>query len=312
MLKIVSLFLAMTLVAFASPAGAQQAATTIRVATNPIESGAEVFYAKEMGFFAKAGLDVQLQPGNSGAAIAAAVASNAVDFGYSDMLALAKAHTKGIPFVAVFPAAEWTPSSRLGAIVVENGSAIRGAKELAGKVLAVPGLGTLAEYGPRAWIDKNGGSAASVRFIEMPYSAMPDALKAGRIDAAYVSEPYLTIARENARILGYAFDAIAKSFTQTAWFTSASYAKAHPDLVNRFVTVIHETARWANQPENREKTAEILVKYTRADPALVARMQRAHYGEQLSAAEIQPPIDATSKYAGFASFSADELIYHAP
>jgi len=56
----------------ASP-GASQSMTTIRVATNPIESGAEVFYAKEMGFFAKAGLDAEIQPANSGAAMAAAV-----------------------------------------------------------------------------------------------------------------------------------------------------------------------------------------------------------------------------------------------
>lgn len=288
-----------------------QGTTTVRVATNPIESGAEVFYAKEMGFFAKAGLNVEIQPGSSGAAIAAAVASSAVDFGYSDMVALAKAHTRGVEFLAVAPAAIWSPSAKLGAIVVAKTSAIRGAKDLGGKILAVPGLGTLAEYGPRAWIDKNGGNAASVRFIEMPYSAMPAALQAGRVDAAYVSEPYLTIAGDSTRLLGYAFDAVAPTFVQTGYFTSPQYAKAHPDVVAKFAAVIRETAQWANQKQNQARTAEILVKYTKADPALVAKMRRAHYGDALSPAAIQPAIDVSAKYAGFKAFPAEEIVYKA-
>ena len=74
-----------------APAAAQSPApASIVVSTNPIDSGAEVYYADDMGFFAKAGLNVQIQPGANGAAIAAAVAGNAVDIGYADVGTLAK------------------------------------------------------------------------------------------------------------------------------------------------------------------------------------------------------------------------------
>ena len=47
--------------------GQTQAGLTVHIATLPIESAAEVFYAKDMGFFAKAGLDVDIQTMQNGA-----------------------------------------------------------------------------------------------------------------------------------------------------------------------------------------------------------------------------------------------------
>jgi hypothetical protein len=47
-----------------------------------------------------------------------------------------------------------------------------------------------------------------VKFIELPYPAMGPALDAGRIDAAYVAEPFLTPSKKNARLLAFADDAI--------------------------------------------------------------------------------------------------------
>ena len=41
---------------------AAQSAAPIRIATIPIEPGAEVYFAQDMGFFAKAGLDATIQP----------------------------------------------------------------------------------------------------------------------------------------------------------------------------------------------------------------------------------------------------------
>ena len=57
--------------------GRAQTTATLRVASIPIDAAAQVFYAKEMGFFAKGGLDVQIQVLPS--VIPDAVAGNAVD-----------------------------------------------------------------------------------------------------------------------------------------------------------------------------------------------------------------------------------------
>lgn len=275
----------------------------------PVDTAAEIFIAQDQGFFAQAGLDVQIEPGTNGSAIAAAVSTDAVDIGYSDLVTLAKAHLKGIPFVAIAPAAIWTSAVPTAALVVQTDSPIKTAKDLAGKVIAIPGLATLAEYSPRAWIDQNGGDDSTVKFIEMPYSAMPAAITAGRIDAAYVAEPFLADLRSSVRILGYAHNAVAKEFLQSAWFTTPEWAKAHPELVRRFAAAMRETALWANQKANYPRSGEILAKYSKSDPVVIAKMARATFGVTLTAASIQPAIDVAAKYGDLAGFPASALIY---
>lgn len=275
----------------------------------PVDTAAEIFIAQDMGFFAKQGLDVQIEPGTNGSAIAAAVSTDAVDIGYSDLVTLAKAHLKGIDFVAVAPAAIWTSAVPTAALVVQTNSPIRTAKDLAGKVIAIPGLATLAEYSPRAWIDQNGGDDTTVKFIEMPYSAMPAAITAGRIDVAYISEPYLADVGSSVRVLGYAHNATAKEFLQSAWFTTSQWAKVHPELVRRFAAAMRETAIWANQKANYARSGEILAKYSKTDPAVIAKMARATFGIALTAASIQPAIDVAVKFGSLTAFPASVLIY---
>jgi len=295
-------------IAAAAPAVAQTPAT-LTIATNPIDSGAEVYYADDLGFFAKAGLTVQIQPGQNGAAIAASVAGNAVDIGYADIGALAKAHTRGIDFSIIAPAALWDASAPVNAIMVAKSSTVRSAKDLNGKTIAVPGLGTSASFGMFAWLDANGADSSTVKFIELPYAAMPAALDAGRIDAAHVAEPFLSAAKDHARILASADDTLGKEYLRTVWFVRTSWAAEHPDLVARFATVMRQTAVWANDKRNQAKTAAILVKHTKIDPSVVASMTRARYGENLDPALLEPEIELNAKYDHFTSFPPEELIY---
>lgn len=291
----------------AAPGGAQT--NTITLMAPPVDSAAEVYFAKDMGFFAKQGIDVEIEPGSNGSAMASAVAGNAIDIGYSDLVTLAKAYLKGVPFVAVAPAALWTSAVPTAGLAVLSSSSMKSAKDLNGKVIAIPGLATLAEYSPRAWIDQNGGDSSTVKFIEMNYSAMPAALTASRIDAAYISEPFLATVKDQVRILGYAHNAVAKQFLQSAWFSTPAWADAHRDLVRRFAAAIHEAALWANQKGNEAKSGEILAKYSKTNLSVIATMQRATFADQLTAALIQPAIDVSAKYGKFDSFPAARLIY---
>jgi NitT/TauT family transport system substrate-binding protein len=310
MRRVPALWLALVALVFAPVATPAQTSTTLHLSTNPIDSGAEVFYAKERGTFAKNGLDVTIQPGQSGAAIAAAVASGAIDIGYADLGALAKAHVKGIDFVVLAPAALWLTNAPVNKLIVSKNSAIHSARDLAGKVIAVPGLGTAAEYAVHAWLDASGGDSTSVKYIELAYAAMPAALEAGRIDAAHVAEPFISQALQTGRVLASADDALGPEYLRTVWFSTRAWAQRNPDAVARFVAAMRETATWANAKGNQAKSAEILEKYAKIDPAQAGTMVRARYGEALGPALLQPEIDATAKYGNFTPFPADELLYH--
>lgn len=294
----------------APPAGAQ-ALLKMRVATIPLENSAQAWYAKEMGFFAKEGLDVEMTSIQSGSAVTAAVLSNAVDVGFSSIIPLAIAHNKNILLVLIAPGAEWTQAARNDALFVPANSTARSAKDLNGKVIAVAGLGTLTEYAARAWIVQNGGDLSTVKFVEMGYSAMPAALTAGRIDAALVNEPYLGSAKKDSRLLAYPFDAVAKQFLIGGWEATPQWASEHPDLVKRFAAAMHDAAVWANVRANDAKSGAILSQYTKIDPSVIASMVRVHFAETLTAPSVQPQVDTAAKYGGFTTFPAGQIMYAA-
>lgn len=298
-------FTASLLCLMAKPGAAQPA--TIRIGVVPTETSAEAFYAAQMGFFAKAGLDVEIQMIQSASVVTAAVASNAVDIGWSSCVPLAIAHAKSIPFVVIAPASLYSSAAPNAAIFVAPNSALQTAKDLNGKIVAVTGLGTISEFGPRAWIDRNGGDSSTVKFVELQYSAMPDALAAGRIDVAYLTEPWLAVGKKTARLLAYPFDAVGKEFLFGTWFTTAQWAANHPDLVKRFAEVMRETAAWANQ--NPAQSGALLAKYTKLDPAVVASMVRVRFGDRLTAGMLQPEIDLAAKYGNISAFPAAEMLY---
>jgi NitT/TauT family transport system substrate-binding protein len=297
---------AAVLASLAAPVRAQ-VPTTVRVGTPPFEAAAQVYFAKEMGFFAKSGLDVQIQPIPNSSAIAQAVASSSVDVGFSAVLSLAIAHARNIPFVIIAPGNVHDPAAQIAALVVPNGSPIRTAKDLDGKTIGIPALRTISEYAPRVWMDRNGGDSATAKFLELPFAAMADALAAGRIDAAWVTEPFISSNKKNNRVLAYAFDAIGKGFLISAWFTTSDWAKAHPDAVARFATAVREAADWANR--NPAPSAEILVRDLKLDPAVLASMVRTRYADRLVPSAIQPQIDVAAKYGLFAPFPAQDLLY---
>jgi NitT/TauT family transport system substrate-binding protein len=291
-------------------AGAQSA-TPVRVGMIPIEAASLVYYAADNGYFTKAGLDVEITQNASTPAIASAVIAGTYDIAYATICTLAVAHSHGVPFVCIAPGIGWKPGKFAGVIMVGASSTAKTAKELNGSTFATAGLGTIAEYEPRAWIDKNGGDSTTVKFIELAFPATVDALASGRVAGAYMVEPFVTIAlkKNAARVLATGNDAIGNLYTSTGWYATAAWAKAHPDVVARFAAAMMQAARWANA--NQEKVVPILAKYLHVDPTLTAEASRSYFPERLVASEVQPWIDVTARYAKFAPFPASEIIYTA-
>jgi NitT/TauT family transport system substrate-binding protein len=290
---------------FARGAGAQDA-PEIKVATSAIDLGSEVLDAADLGLFKKAGLNVTVSLFNSGSAVAAAVAGGAVDIGQSSLVALANAHTNGLPFVIVAPAGIYTSKAPTAELLVAKDSTLRTAADLEGKTVAVGALQDITQIGVEAWMDRNSADYAKVKFLELPQSAVCNALVSHRVDAGVIAEPQLSIALANGcRVLAACHDSIAKEFLVGAWFTTAAWAKAHPDAVRRFQAVITETAHWANA--HHAESLAILNRYGNA-PAPTT-MTRVVFVDKLVPAQMQPLIAAAARYgAAKANFPAAELL----
>jgi NitT/TauT family transport system substrate-binding protein len=285
-----------------------KAPVTIHVGAIPSEVAGELFYGIDMGFFKKAGLDVDIQFFNNGGAIAAAVASGALDLGLSDLMSVINAHAHGLPFVYAAPGLLSTIKPPTFGLLIPPNSPIHEAKDFDGKTVAVSGLRNIAQIAASAWIDANGGDSKSVHFVEVPFPSLVPALAQGTIDAAVGNEPWMTLASDKGnQIIFMVKGALSPAFLLSGWVTTRDWTQKNPDTLVRFVSAIREIAVWANK--NPQISAPILAKYTKTDVAVILRMHRGQYAEHFDPAYVQPVIDAAAKYGVIAAgFPASAII----
>jgi NitT/TauT family transport system substrate-binding protein len=291
------------------PAGAQTA-TGLRIALIPGDIAAQPYYAIDEGFFKRAGIDAAITPITGGPAIASAVASGAVDIGYSNVVSLAVAHDKGLPVTIVAPAnLHTTQVVTAGILTVLKSGPLRGAKDLNGKTVAVNALNNISDVAVRAWMDANGGDSRSLKFAEIPFPLMPEAVRTGRVDAASIdaaNEQILSRPDGDLRRLANVFDAVGSRFVVSVWFSTAGWVERNAASAKTFVAVMSQTATWANA--NHGASAVILAKYLSKKTEDIEAVTRVPYATRLTPDLVQPSIDVAVKYLGIKPFAAPELI----
>jgi len=268
---------------------------TLRVGCGSREVDAEVYFADVNGFFRKVGLTVDIGQFAAGNIMAAAIASGHLDIADSNLLTVAGARLRGLPFLYIAPGNVVFSDAPTALIVAAPNSAIHTAKDLNGKVVAGISLGSVDQVEMLSWIDKNGGDFTSVKFLEVPVPEMPAALAQGRIDATVMNDPDLTAAvnAKTVRVIGNATEGVAKQYVGNGWFANTDWIAKNADTVRKFQAAMSEAADWANA--NPEKAAAILSKVTKIqEPRIHAR-----FGRKLDPPAMQPLLDAAYKYKLF-------------
>lgn len=300
-------FLAGGLAALAAPAfGADL--TTVRVAGTPDADIVGALWAVRSGIFQRAGLDVQVQRLNSGAAVSAAVIGGSLDIGKSSIFGLISAFVKGVPLTLQAVADVYDTKAPNTGFVVAKASSINGPRDLAGKTIASPALGDLFSTVSGAWIDANGGNAKASNFVELPIPLIQNAIAAGRVDGAMLVDPYFEQAKDSGqcRTIGHPFDIVAKYFGVTYYYTMKSYAQANADALARFRRGLAAASTYAIA-HKREMTP-VLVDYTKLDAALIDKMP-LDIGVGMDLAPVQAVIDFAARIKSIpASFSAADMI----
>ncbi len=280
--------------------------TTIRVGATGNDAAAEVYYADELGFFKKRGLEVQITQQRNGAAEAAAVAGGALDIGEQNIVSMTNAHSRGLPFVYIAPAAEYNEKASSTNMLVAKSSSLKTAKDLEGKTVAVNALNDLTQIAAEAWIDKNGGQVSSVHFIEMTAAEIPPAIARGTVQAGVVPEPAMSMAESDTRVFAKQYSAIAPEFMINGWFATSDWVKKNPGTAKKFADAIYEAAAWANT--HHAESAKILEKHSKIDPSVIGRMTRATYATKFDPKTMQEVVDTAVRYKAIQKgFAASEM-----
>lgn len=280
------------LLASALPASAQ-GAPVLRVGATPNDSFAEAYYADEMGFFRRAGLDVRISSFANGAQVTTGVAAGALDVGISSVITLANATLHGLPFAYLAGGGMYVAAAPTIVLCVAKDAPLREARDLEGTTVTVSGIRDITHLALVTWLSRNGADPAKVKVIEMPFSSVGAALRRGAVAAGIISEPSLTAASDEVRVFAKPFDTIGARYMIGGWFARGDWIAKNRALASRFAAVIHQTASWANA--NHDRSAEILRKYTRIGEATMKRMTRVTYAESLEPAMIAATLELAAK-----------------
>jgi NitT/TauT family transport system substrate-binding protein len=293
-------------VALSSPARGDS--RNLRLVTMPVDGSVGMYYARELGLLKDAALDLDIQLNANGSAIAAAVAGNAVDIGWSNVISLAIAIKRGIPFTIVAGGGVYARGVPTSAVVVPNDSPLRTARDLVGKTIGVNGLRNMPQLSIQAWMDKNGADPSTPRFSEIPFPETAAALLQKRCDAAFLAEPFITAAKDKLRIFGAPLDLLGPRTMLGAYFTTSTWARANPELLAAFIGTLDRAHTWANAHPN--ESAAILAKYSGTDPAVARSMRRVVYVTKPEGAAMQGQIDIAARYGDLpATFNAADMIF---
>jgi len=285
--------------------------TTVRIGVQPVESAGQTFYAKDLGWFEQAGLDVQITPLSNGGALVAAVIGGALEVGLSAVGPVAQGAVKGLGVKIIASAGMSLSTAPTDVTMVAIDSPIKTAADLSGKTVGVNGLGNVLMYATQAWIDKNGGNSKSIKWLELPFPAMAPAIAAHRIDAATLAEPYVSDAKAVARMLAAPMDAIAPTIPATTWFANGTWLQTQPAVAAKVVDVLRRAAVWANG--HPKEAGEILIKYTSIKPETLAVMTRSTFGTEVVPSQIQALIDTGVRYGDVdRAIKANDIIWKAP
>lgn len=260
----------------------------IKVGVLPVADFAPVYIAQDKGYFADEGLQVQTQVMQNAAAIAPSVINGQLQFGTGAVTPFIAAAQKGLPLRAVANMADTaaTPATDPSAILVAGGSSLKRPRDLVNHKVAVNGLGAITHVAAAEAIAKDGGDPTSVTFVAMPFPDMIPALKQGRIDAASVVEPFLTLGTaQDATAISHPYTtAFAPGRTMAVMFSAQPFLDKNPDVAHRFVRALNRASEVA--ATDPEAVRQVLVTHGRMKPEIVAKIRFPGYGTSVSADAI--------------------------
>ena len=159
---------------------------------------------------------------------------------------------------------------------MRDDSAIKSPKDLAGKRIAGPGVGSVMHVALVDWVKNDGGDPSGIVGVEVPFPNMMDQLKAGRVDAVEQLEPFVGVMRAQRLPIARRSAAGDRRPDPVSVLDRRRRLGAQPprrhqeirDLARRRPAVIKT---------DDQKARAILAKYTGLPEAVMARIPFPHY-----------------------------------
>jgi NitT/TauT family transport system substrate-binding protein len=266
----------------ASAAGGPET-TEITVGVQPFAEVSAFYLAVQEGLFEDEGLTVTPEvAAGGGAGLIPGLVSGDLQFAYSNYVSVVQAASRGLPLRVV------RENDRPGVQGLYSlpASGITAPADLAGKKVAINGLGNIMELTTRAALDENGVDPDSVSFVELPPADFLSALELGNVDAAWLVEPFVSIGTKTkqAQLVLDVFDGPTAELPVAGWVASDQFTAENPETVAAFQRAMDEAIRMA--ADDPSLVAAILPTYTQLTPEVAASLNPISFAVEDQSADI--------------------------
>jgi NitT/TauT family transport system substrate-binding protein len=214
----------------------------LNVAVVPSLDSAGFFVALYEGLFAKAGLHVTFTPATSSETVISAQVKGQYDITGGNYVSYIQAEAAGRAQLEIFAERSVMQPGCQG-IYVMPGSGITTLAGLKNKTVAINAPKNILYLLTASVLAEHGLSANSVKFVtSYPFPAMAAALKAGRIDAAVLPEPFASVTEQDdgAILLADLDQGATGSFPVAGYVVTKQWAERYPRTLAAFEAALEQ------------------------------------------------------------------------
>ncbi len=250
--------------------------------------GVTAYIAKDHGYFAAEGLDVDIAAAPVGTSALSLLRHGDAQVALADYVDVFQAASRGEALRVACDAYQLAPQVR--PILALPTARIRTPRDLAGKRIGVPVVGAAQTLLINELVGDYGVSPASVRYVAMPPASMSQALAAGDVDAVAPAEPFATEV-ESARGADVVADVnagAAQNVPLSGYVTTSAWAGAHARQLAAFRRAMQHAAADASR---RVVVESALARYEGMDPRVAALVHLGGFPVSVNAARLERVVD---------------------
>jgi NitT/TauT family transport system substrate-binding protein len=200
----------------------------------PTADHSPIYYAKSMGWYNEAGIDLKIEAGRGSGVASQRVGSAGADVGIADLPTAMQAKGKGADLKAIMVIYANSPQG----FYWLKSSGINGAKDFAGRKIGNP-PGDASRLMWPAFAKKTGLEPNAVTFVNLSPQAKVAALKSKSVDiiSDFYNEHDLKV-REFGADLGFvAWRSVGVNVYGNSFIVNGAYLAANPERMKKFVAV---------------------------------------------------------------------------
>jgi NitT/TauT family transport system substrate-binding protein len=268
--------------------------THLTVGTLPVADAAPLFIANQRGYFKQEGLTVKPTLIAASSQSTAPLLAGTMDLSLLNYVATFAIQENGsAKFKLVSDAYQAAPNAF--EIVVPGDSKLHTIEDLKGKKIACPSLHAIGTLAVSASLQSHGITPDQVTFVAVPFPNMATAVKTHAVDAAWVTEPFLTqMQKSGTRKLTDTMTGPMANFPIVGWGTVEQTAKKYPNTIAAFQRALARGQQAA--ANDRKVVQDILPTYTQIDGSTANLIALGDYPTTLNPTRLQRVADVMRQF----------------